>query len=692
VAGYLLEEQVGAGGMAVVFRAHDERLGRTVALKLLAPGMAADEAFRQRFVRESRAAAAVDDPHILPVFEAGEATGVLFIAMRLVPGGDVHTLVREAGPLEPERAVLIVSQAASALDAAHRRGLIHRDVKPANMLMDVGDGGRPDHIYLSDFGLSKTTLATGLTAVGTVVGTAEYMAPEQIDGGVVDGRTDQYALACAAFELLSGQTPFRREEAMAVLFAHLSGSPPSLAALRPGLPAGVDAVFARALAKPPEQRYPTCGDFGAALRAALGIAHESSAPGRPGLPTQISAPRGADTPTPKLLPEPPRHAPRPASPAPAHRRVAAPALIAVAILVAGGAIAAAILLAGSPDHHAATGSSRPPGAGTAAHSGRTSPTPSAPAGAVHYSLVGSPLDPGAGTVSITGVSWNRANTLVATSDKNNVTYVWDVATGVLRHRFRGPSKAFFVAFSPDGTELAVAYSDASTWLWNVATGQVIGRLHDPGGSEVDTVAFSPNGATLAASDGNGSVYLWQLGGAVPALARSLPDPAGHGVWSVAFSSGGMLASGDYYGNVYLWQPGSSTPQASFSMASPGSSGFQPVTALAFNADGRMLAAADQNGRALLWDVSTSSSVPLAPPAGYPVWGVSFGGSLLALADGDGRAYLWRIGTQALAATSAGSLADPGSGGDGIGALAFSSDGKHLVTGDTNGRSYLWQAR
>ena len=170
IAGYRLEEQIGRGGMAVVFRAQDERLQRQVALKILAPALEPDEAFRQRFIRESRSAAAVDDPHIIPVFEAGEADGVLFIAMRYVPGGDAGTLVRRIGQLPIERAVAIISAVASALDAAHAAGLVHRDVKPANMLVDSRPG-RPDHVYLSDFGLTKGALSSAhLTETGHFLG------------------------------------------------------------------------------------------------------------------------------------------------------------------------------------------------------------------------------------------------------------------------------------------------------------------------------------------------------------------------------------------------------------------------------------------------------------------------------------------------------------------------------------------
>lgn len=278
IAGYRLEERIGEGGMAVVFRARDERLHRQVALKILSPAHAADEEFRRRFIRESRSAAAVDDPHIVPVFEAGEADGVLFIAMRYVPGGDVGTLVRRQGRLPGARTAAIVSAVASALDAAHAAGLVHRDVKPANMLVDARPG-RPDHVYLSDFGLTKASWSsTSLTAAGHFMGTLDYSAPEQIRGQHVDARTDEYALACVAFVLLSGQPPFHRKEAMAVMYAHLSMPPPMLTSLRPGLPPEVDDIMQRALAKAPEDRYPSCGEFADALRIALGLRRYNSDP------------------------------------------------------------------------------------------------------------------------------------------------------------------------------------------------------------------------------------------------------------------------------------------------------------------------------------------------------------------------------------------------------------------------------
>src|SRR5690349_16871545 len=296
LAGYRLEEQIGRGGMAVVFRASDERLGRQVAVKILAPALGADKAFRRRFVRESRAAALVDDPHIIPIFQAGESDGLLFIAMRLVSGGDVRTLVRQHGSLPAPRAAAIVSPIASALDAAHAAGLVHRDVKPANMLLDVRPG-RPDHVYLSDFGLSKGLLgAGGLTGSDQFLGTVDYAAPEQLAGKHVDGRADQYALGCTAFELLSGQPPYRRDQGLAVIYAHMTAPPPQLTRMRPDLPAEADDIFMRVLAKDPAARYGSCQEFADALRLALGLGSQADETGSAMLTavTGVTRPAGQD--------------------------------------------------------------------------------------------------------------------------------------------------------------------------------------------------------------------------------------------------------------------------------------------------------------------------------------------------------------------------------------------------------------
>ena len=307
VAGYRLEERIGRGGMAVVFRAVDERLGRPVALKILSPGLTTDNAFRVRFINESRAAAAVEHPHIIPVYEAGETAGMLFIAMRYVRGGDARSLLRRAGPLPADRAWGITSQVAAALDAAHRRGLVHRDVKPGNMLLDASSGlagtDRADHVYLTDFGISKQAQSAGLTVTGQILGTLDYAAPEQIEGRQVDGRTDLYSLACSVFELLGGTPPFRRTQGPALIYAHLSTPPPPLTASRPDLPPAADRVLAKALAKAAAERYATCADFAADLGRALSlVAGRVEAVGHGLLPPVAST---KVRPRPKLPPEDP---------------------------------------------------------------------------------------------------------------------------------------------------------------------------------------------------------------------------------------------------------------------------------------------------------------------------------------------------------------------------------------------------
>src|SRR6185503_1332730 len=292
VAGYRLEKLVGVGGMAAVYRARDERLGRVVALKLLA----GDEVVRKRFVREARAVAAVDHPHIIPVYEAGEAEGVLFIAMRFVAGDDLRVVVSREGALRPRRAAAFISPVASALDAAHDAGLVHRDVKPANMLVDVGPG-RPEHVYLSDFGVARGVMSSsGLTRAGQFLGTPDYAAPEQISGRDVDGRADQYALACVAYTLLSGTVLFRRDVPMAVLYAHLSVPPPRLTTARPELPDAVNQVLAQALAKEPDDRYENCGT-------------SATPPSRNAATAPLTIP--PDSPPTKLLPASPSPSPWP---------------------------------------------------------------------------------------------------------------------------------------------------------------------------------------------------------------------------------------------------------------------------------------------------------------------------------------------------------------------------------------------
>ncbi|MEA2475214.1 MAG: hypothetical protein QOE06_3129, partial [Thermoleophilaceae bacterium] len=358
---YRIGTYIGRGGMGVVYRAEHVHLGRQVALKLLAPELAENESFRERFVRESRVAAQVDHPNVIPIYEAGEADGTYFIAMRYVEGQDLREILHTSGPLDLDRALEVLGQVAGALDAAHGQGLVHRDVKPGNILVVGGSG----HCYLTDFGLTKAISSdTAFTATGQFVGTTDYVAPEQIEGKELDRRTDVYSLGCVFYECLAGTPPFRRETDMAVMWAHMQEPPPRVTDRRPDLPAGLDQVIATAMAKSKDDRFPSCSTFAAAARSAIEIGL-----GRPAA-SPAATPPEAPAPTPAPAPSPPSFASRaytspgdpvpsqgayypsepygygvPAAAEPERRQkpLTAIALVIAALLVAGGGTAAALI-------------------------------------------------------------------------------------------------------------------------------------------------------------------------------------------------------------------------------------------------------------------------------------------------------------------------------------------------------------
>jgi serine/threonine-protein kinase len=335
---YVLGDLLGRGGMGVVYEAQHVHLGRKVALKLLAPEWSESAEFRARFLRESRLAATLEHPSIVTIYDAGEVDGVLYLAMRFVHGTDLAALLARSGALTPDEALATLGQVASALDAAHVAGLVHRDVKPANVMID---GQRS---YLTDFGLTKRTTADSapLTATGQFFGTVDYVAPEQIQGAVQDGRVDVYALGCVLFECLTGTRPYVRDSQLSVIYAHLNDPPPRATERRSDLPPAIDAVIATAMAKTPEQRYPTCMAIIDAARQA--VAGPAPAP-------SVTALAVADLPT---APLPAEAEPPPAQPP--RRRVPLAAVAAVA-LVAAVAVVAVLALSGggtSPKKAAAT--------------------------------------------------------------------------------------------------------------------------------------------------------------------------------------------------------------------------------------------------------------------------------------------------------------------------------------------------
>src|SRR4051812_39552487 len=334
IGGYRIVNLLGQGGMGVVYLADNVRSGQRVALKLLTPDLARSSGFRERFVREAGYASSLRHPNVLEVYDAGEQDGVLYIAMQYVEGEDLKALLSREGRLDARRAVGILGQVASALDAAHSTGVLHRDIKPGNVMIAAG---QPEHCYLTDFGLSKNPSADSiaLTAQGEFVGTIDYTAPELVLGKDADSRLDVYSLGCLFYECLAGQPPFPKERDVEVLYAHIQDPPPRVSAVRPDLPPALDDVIVKAMAKKPEDRFPTCSAFIDAARTIVG--EPAPAPGPPppppvGVPVPPASAGGPPPPPPPpgpapvAEPPPPPGAvagPRDATPAP-QRRVSPP--------------------------------------------------------------------------------------------------------------------------------------------------------------------------------------------------------------------------------------------------------------------------------------------------------------------------------------------------------------------------------
>jgi serine/threonine protein kinase len=268
IGGCVLVEPLAAGGMGQVWVASQPLLARRVALKVIRTDIAETEETRQRFIIEARSTASISHPNVIHIYDVGQLDGLLFIAMELIDGPSLRDVLKKEVFLSPERAVPIVCQIASALSVAHERGLVHRDVKPANILLSEVSG--KEHAYLADFGLARVMATSGLTASGESIGTPAYMSPEQVRGdSAVDGRADIYGLGCVLFQTLTGDVPFPRDETHAIYYAHMEADPPRCSECNSAVPDAFDDVVTRALAKDPEDRYPSASDFEEACRAAF---------------------------------------------------------------------------------------------------------------------------------------------------------------------------------------------------------------------------------------------------------------------------------------------------------------------------------------------------------------------------------------------------------------------------------------
>jgi Protein kinase domain len=515
-AGHRIETVIGRGGMGVVYRARNLALDRERALKVLAPTLSADPRFRERFRRESRLAASIEHPNVIPVHQAGEENGQLYISMRLVEGRDLRELVAADGPLEPDAAVRLVADVAAALDAAHRAGLVHRDVKPANVL--VGDGADAGRVYLTDFGISRTARAgETVTTTGEIVGTADFIAPEQIAGEPVDGRADVYALGGVLHYALTGEPPFRRDTELATLFAHANAPRPRPSATGQGTPPPFDDVVARAMAVRPEDRYRSPAELAAALMRAAPVAGDA----RRGREPDVTGPRRL-------------------------------ALIAAAVGLAAAATAVVVIAAGGgePDQDGGGRQERsgggqpdrpvgggPPGAGPAG--GPSTPEPARIA----------TVDVGDGPIGITvgdGSVWAAVygadevtaidpRTDEAAAASADIPTPAAVAVGFGSVWVVSPSANALYRLDPGGAaesfEVGVTPSDVAVderWVWVTLEGEDRLVRFDPEAGVVSGEVAVGDGPRAVAT-GAGAVWVTNIeGGSVskvdPAALRRIPNP------------------------------------------------------------------------------------------------------------------------------------------------------------------------
>jgi Tol biopolymer transport system component/serine/threonine protein kinase len=439
-AGYRIDSVLGRGGMGVVYLARDLSLDRSVALKVLPPELAHEEGFRERFVRESRLAASLDHPAIVTVYEAREHEELMYISMHYVPGRDLAALIDSEGALTPGRAVALLDQVASALDAAHDRGLVHRDVKPRNILVTPPQGRRARELaYLCDFGLTKSLASKShITKTGTTVGTLDYMAPEQFGEGPLDARVDIYSLGCVLYECLSGRVPFDRPSMESTIKAHLMDEPPLISARHDNVPAAFDEVIAKGMAKSPNDRYESCGELIEAAAEALTTAVATPHHERHRSSTVIAASTGPSEAPPPSEAQPRREAsPRRAPPSEArpprggNRFPLVSLLVGLLAVVTAAFIGVRIL---ASDNESAGSPSSAPGTGQGSDS------------------VG-----GKGTVGLSGLT-GQLGTLVFTSDRDgdNDIYVMDSTGSRVRPLTRNDEDDHKPAWSPDGSQIAFA--------------------------------------------------------------------------------------------------------------------------------------------------------------------------------------------------------------------------------------------
>lgn len=656
---YQIIEEIGRGGMGAVYKGYDPFLNRTVAIKLLAPHLVWETAFVERFMREARAVAQLRHPNIVDIHDVGQDGGNYYFVMGLLPGVSLKHLIAQRGRLSPAEALSILRPLADALDYAHGKGLVHRDVKPANVIFD--ERNQP---VLTDFGIAKAAEDSRLTTTGASIGTPHYMSPEQVQGKDIDGRTDQYALAIIAFELLTGSVPFDATTTTAILYKQVNEPPPSVTAFCPELPPGIQVALGRALAKSPGGRYSTCGEFVDAMyqsttQPARPVAPQARPKEQPA-PTVVMQPRAAKRET----PPPPSTAlpPRPGAAGPAHKSRAVP------LLLVGAAIAAAALVALVIVAVATTALAKKP----------ASPVP-VPAVAISTGNATQVRELARLSIKASNLVFSPDGKYMASGSDDQTVRLWDTSSWQPLIVFVGRSKRVTcVAFSPGGKLLASGSEENTVQLWDVSYRRELRTLPGHTGT-VWSVAFSPDGKLVASGSDDNTIKVWDM--LSGREVRTLAGHTGH-VYSVAFSPDGKtLASGATDATIRLWD--ASTGRELRTLA--GHTGY--VNSLAFSPDGKTLASGARDGTIKLWDVSGGRE--LYTLRGHSGWvaSVAFSpdGKVAASGSNDKTVKIWDV-------SSGRELYSLSGHTDRVYGVAFLMDGKLLVSGSDDGTIGLWGGR